>query len=76
VLLPRRLKTLADEERANTKLIVVGINRVGDSLIKLAADLTNRVDIIKFEANPDERVRQVVEKGEAALNLDIAIKRR
>jgi hypothetical protein len=68
------LKVLADEERTDTKLILVGINRAGDSLVSFAPDLNNRIDTIKFEANPDDRVGEVVEKGQKALNIHINIK--
>jgi hypothetical protein len=63
------LKTLADEEREDSKLIVVGINQAGESLIQFARDLVNRIDVIRFEANPDERVEMLIEQGEQALNL-------
>jgi hypothetical protein len=68
------LKVLADEERLDTKLIIVGINKVGDSLVSFAPDLNNRIDTIRFEANPDERVNRLVERGEVALNVSIGIK--
>ena len=35
------LKTLADEETEDTKIVIVGINRAGDTLIKFARDLVN-----------------------------------
>jgi len=63
------MKTLADEEDEKSKLVIVGINKVGDSLIKFASDLNNRIDTIRFEANPEEKVRELIEKGEAALNI-------
>lgn len=65
------LKTLADEERSDTKLIIIGINKAGDSLISFSRDLAYRIDTIPFEANPDERVLELVEKGEAALKIKI-----
>ncbi len=67
------LKVLADEERTDTKLVLVGINRVGDSLVRFAPDLNNRIDTIKFEANPDERIHELVTKGERALNIALQI---
>jgi hypothetical protein len=67
------LKTLADEERTDTKMIVVGINRAGDSLVSFAPDLNNRIDTIRFEANPDDRVRELVEKGETTLRIKLDI---
>lgn len=68
------LKALADEENATTKLILVGINKAGDSLVKFAPDLNTRIDTIRFEANPEELLRELVEKGESALNVQINVK--
>ncbi len=68
------LKTLADEERPDSKLIIIGINKAGDALIRFAADLNNRIDTVRFEANPDDRVEELVSKGEVALNVEISTK--
>lgn len=68
------MKTLADEEIAATKLVIVGINKAGDSLIKFARDLNNRIDTIRFESNPEEKVIELIENGEKALNITINIK--
>ena len=68
------LKTLADEEKVGSKLIIIGINKAGDALIRFAADLNNRIDTVRFETNPDERVEELISKGEAALNVEIATK--
>lgn len=68
------LKTLADEEVKDTKIVIVGINRAGDTLIKFARDLVNRIDIIRFETNPPEKIVELIEKGENALNIDIKTK--
>lgn len=65
------MKTVADEERPDSKLIVIGINKAGDSLVRFAADLNNRIDTIRFETNPDERVEELVAKGESALNIQL-----
>lgn len=66
------LKVLADEERSDVKLVVVGISRAGESLIQFGEDLHSRLDVIPFESNPDERVAQVVGLGETALNISIS----
>lgn len=66
------LKVLADEERADVKLVVVGISRAGESLIQFGEDLHSRLDTIQFESNPKERVAQVIELGEKALNISIS----
>lgn len=63
------LKVLADEEDENSKLILIGINKAGDSLIKTAADLNNRIDTIKFESNPDKKIDELITLGEKALNI-------
>lgn len=68
------LKILADEESPSSKLIVVGINRAGESLIRFARDLVNRIDPIRFEANPDERVDKMITQGEEALHISLGIR--
>jgi hypothetical protein len=65
------MKTLADEETAESKLILVGINKAGDSLVKFAVDLNNRIDTISLETNSEDRVRELIRKGEEALNIRI-----
>jgi hypothetical protein len=64
------LKSLADAEDIRSKLILVGINRAGDSLVRLAPDLNNRIDIFRFEANPPELVSRVFQQGADALNIE------
>ncbi|MDO9310508.1 MAG: TIR domain-containing protein, partial [Nitrosomonas sp.] len=68
------IKLLADTENTKSKVIIVGINKAGQSLINYASDLTGRIDTIPFESNPDEKVIELIEKGEAALKISINIK--
>lgn len=68
------LKRLADTESKRSKIIIVGINRAGDSLIDHAPDLVNRLDTIRFEVEPENKVRKLVEQGEAALKVGIEAK--
>lgn len=68
------IKTLADEEARGVKLIIIGINKAGENLISFAHDLVNRIDIIPFESNPDEKVRKLIEQGESILNIDLNVK--
>lgn len=65
------VKVLADNESPTDKVIVIGINDSGTSLIRFAADLVNRIDIIPFENNPDEKIEQLIRNGERALNIEI-----
>lgn len=67
------LKVLADTEDQTTKIIILGINRAGDSLIQFAPDLVNRVDIIRFETEPDEKIIELIRKGEEALRIEINV---
>ncbi len=68
------LKTLADEESKSDKLIIVGINKAGENLINFAHDLVNRLDVITFETNPDFKVLELIDKGEAALSICLNVK--
>jgi hypothetical protein len=68
------LKSLADDERQGVKLILVGINNAGQHLIQFAHDLVNRIDIIKFESNPDNKVNELLAKGESALNISLNVR--
>lgn len=68
------IKLLADEESLTEKVVVIGINRAGDSLLRFAEDISGRVDRIKFEHNPEDRIRELIEKGEQALGVVISNK--
>jgi hypothetical protein len=66
-----RMKLLADLEDPESKIVVVGIARSGESLLKFARDLVYRIDTIRFEANPLSLVEELIHKGEQALNITI-----
>jgi hypothetical protein len=67
------LKVLADTEDVATKIVVLGINRAGDNLISFAPDLVNRIDIVRFETEPDWKVEELLRKGSDALNVVIEV---
>jgi hypothetical protein len=67
------LKLLADEEDTESKVILIGINRSGQSLIDYAPDLLGRVEIIKVGRANVERLRELIALGERALNCTIAV---
>jgi hypothetical protein len=67
------MKTLADEDSRTMKVIVIGINKAGHNLIGFAHDLVNRIDVIPFESNPDEKVRTLIEQGAHELNISINV---
>lgn len=66
------LKLLADAEDESRKIIIVGINKAGHALIDSAADLSNRVDVVRFEVEPASKVADLVSQGCAALGIQIA----
>jgi hypothetical protein len=66
------MKDMADREDSKTKLVLIGINRAGNSLVDFAPDLNNRIDTIRFEINSIESVRELISKGERALNISIS----
>ena len=70
------LKRLADTEAQRSKLIIVGINRAGDSLVDHAPDLANRIDTVRFEVEPNHKVRELVTAGEQVLSIEIEAKDR
>jgi hypothetical protein len=61
------MKTLADEENPYNKIVLVGINRTGQSLVRFGNDLGSRIDVIRFESNPENRLLELIAKGEHAL---------
>ncbi len=66
------LKVLADREDEKSKLVIVGINRAGDSLISHAPDLANRIETVRFEVEPPGQIHEMISLGEQALNVRIA----
>jgi hypothetical protein len=69
------MKVLADEGKPGSQLILVGINKAGDQLVRFAHDLGMRIDIFRMEANPVEKVEELITKGEAALHIAIRDKK-
>lgn len=67
------LKVLADEEDESTKVVIIGINRAGESLLNFARDLRGRVDVIKFERNSDEKVHELVSEGAKTLRISLPV---
>lgn len=67
------LKVLADEEATSSKIIILGINQAGQALVEFAHDLNNRLEIIRFEANPDQKVRELISKGESTLQIKLNV---
>ena len=65
------IKFLADQRDPDCKIVLVGINNAGHSLLHDAADLLTRITVVQFETNPDESVDELVRLGEQWLNVRI-----
>jgi hypothetical protein len=70
-ILSDRMKVLADRGTEDSKLILIGINKAGQQLVKFAHDLGLRIDVFRLETNPDEKVQEIITLGERALNIII-----
>ena len=66
------IKFLADDPDPTCKLVLIGINNAGQSLLYgESSDLLTRITVIQFERNPDESVEELVGLGEQWLNIEI-----
>lgn len=69
-----RIKEFADSN-APLKIVVIGINKVGYSLMSDFPELSGRVGILPIEKQSDEIISQVISAGEFAANLKFSKKR-
>ena len=67
------VKTLADEEDDSSKVILIGINRAGQTLVEYAPDVLHRVEVVRVGRANVERIRLMIELGERALNCSLSI---
>jgi hypothetical protein len=67
------VKTLADDESESSKIILIGINRAGQTLVEYAPDVLHRVEVIRFGRTSVERIRRMISLGELALNCALGI---
>lgn len=63
------IKAIADDSRDDAKITVIGINPVGVSLVGNFSDLAGRFDTVSMTRQPDERIAELIAKGEAAANV-------
>ncbi len=65
------IKFLADLRDPTCKIVLIGINNAGQSLLHGASDLLTRITVVQFERNPDENVEELIRLGEQWLNVRI-----
>lgn len=67
------MKVLADAGESHSKLIVLGINKAGENLISFGSDLNTRIEIITFGTNSQDKIQELLEKGQKELNICLNI---
>jgi hypothetical protein len=72
--LARFMRWLADVPRPTGKVTLIGINKTGRRLVANQRDLAGRIDEIRMARQPDEKIRELIEKGERVANLRFARK--
>jgi 3',5'-cyclic AMP phosphodiesterase CpdA len=63
------MKIVADRDARNAKITLIGINPVGDSLVSALRDLAGRFDVVPMGSQPDEKISELIRKGEEAANI-------
>lgn len=64
------IKSLADKDRRDAKLTIIGINPVGDSLVADFPDLVGRFVTVSVATQPREKLDELIRKGETAANVE------
>lgn len=62
------MKAVADRG-GEGKVVVIGINPVGTSLVQRFPDLANRFDVVSMRRQPDEKIAELVDRGSSAANI-------
>jgi Domain of unknown function (DUF4062)/TIR domain len=65
------IKVLADTEPEDRKLVIVGIPGTRKRLVEVAFDLATRIGFLSLGTVHDDKVLKMIEKGEAALNVEL-----
>ncbi|KYG01657.1 hypothetical protein BE21_56335 [Sorangium cellulosum] len=64
-----RMKILADQERPQAKVTLIGINPIGSSLTDALPDLSGRFRIIRMDRQKDVKIAELIFKGEQAAKI-------
>ncbi len=60
-----------DDPRQNSKIILIGINKVGSSLIQIVHDIAKRCGIHKIKPATKEITKNLIELGQTKLHISI-----
>jgi hypothetical protein len=67
------VKVLADEEDETSKVILIGINQAGQTLVEYAPDVLHRLEVVSVGRTNEERILEMIQLGEQALNCRLTI---
>lgn len=68
------MKVLAETDDPTRKIVLIGINKAGESLLRFSDDLSDRVEFIKVKPVEEEYINSLIGNGEEALNIIIESK--
>lgn len=67
----RLVKRLCDRNRRDTKVVIIGINPIGASLVEALPDIRGRYSVISMQGRqPDEKIDELIALGEHAANVE------
>jgi len=66
------IKIVADEDRRDAKITLIGISPVGLSLVQDFPDLANRFTVISMRKQSPEKIDELIRKGARAANVHFA----
>lgn len=68
------LKVTSDTADPTRKLVIIGINDAGRSLIESSRDVADRIEVVRFEVESEAQIKRLIAAGEEALNVSIQAK--
>lgn len=66
------IKALADSSHRTAKITLIGINPVGESLIRGFPDLSGRFVPVSMRTQPREKILELIQRGEHEANIEFA----
>lgn len=68
------MKIVADAQNEKLKIVLIGINSTGKTLMRFSPDLALRLEILKMHTDDEDAMNALLSQGEAALNIKFSNK--
>ena len=68
------LKVTSDTSDPTRKIVIIGINDAGRSLIESSRDVADRIEVVRFEVESEAQIKRLIAAGEAVLDIELAAK--